>query len=93
MNRKYKFTGERTKLANYPDTTPITFYRIQAERDIPTHSVKKGDLGGWVEKEENLSHLGDCWIGPDGHVSGAARVEGDVYFNDLWHRFVKVFAS
>ena len=31
-------------------------HRIQAVRDFD--NVKTGDLGGWIEKEENLSHGG-----------------------------------
>lgn len=33
--------------------------------------VQKGDLGGYVEKEDNLSHSGDAW------VSGNARIDSD----------------
>ena len=35
-----------------------TLYRIKACRDFVTASnykINKGDLGGWVEKEDNLS--------------------------------------
>jgi hypothetical protein len=37
-----------------------TLYRIEALKNFS--NVKKGDLGGWIEKEENLSQKGDCWI-------------------------------
>lgn len=37
-----------------------TLYRIKALRDFG--NVKKGDLGGYVEKEENLSHNGSAWV-------------------------------
>jgi len=37
-----------------------TLYRIRALKDFS--NIKKGDLGGWVEKEENLSQKGNCWI-------------------------------
>lgn len=37
-----------------------TLYRIRALRDFS--DVKKGDLGGYIEKEENLSHDGDAWV-------------------------------
>ena len=33
--------------------------RIKALRSFM--NVSKGDVGGFVEKEENLSHEGDCW--------------------------------
>lgn len=35
-------------------------YRIKALKDFG--DVKKGDLGGYVEGEHNLSRYGDCWI-------------------------------
>jgi hypothetical protein len=35
-------------------------YRIKAVRDFS--DVKKGDIGGYVESEDNLSHEGDCWV-------------------------------
>ena len=36
-------------------------------------NVKKGDLGGWIEKEDNLSQEGDCWVFGDAWVYGDAR--------------------
>ena len=48
--------------------------RIIALKDFP--DVKKGDKGGWIEKEENLSQEGNCWV-YDGSVSGNAKVYGD----------------
>lgn len=38
----------------------ITLYRIEALKDFS--DVKKGDIGGWIEKWENLSQEGDCWV-------------------------------
>jgi hypothetical protein len=46
-----------------------TVYRIRALRDFG--DVRCGDLGGYVESENNLSHGGDCW------VYDAAQVYGD----------------
>lgn len=37
-----------------------TFWRIRALRYIPRYGVRPGDLGGWIESEENLSQDGDC---------------------------------
>ena len=34
------------------------FYRVKALRDF--NDVKKGDIGGYVEGEKNLSQYGDC---------------------------------
>ncbi len=36
--------------------------------------VKKGDFGGLIEKEDNLSHEGNCWISGGAWVSGNACV-------------------
>ena len=34
-------------------------FRIKAL--ISFGNVREGDTGGWVEKEENLSHSGNAW--------------------------------
>ena len=36
--------------------------------------VKEGDLGGYIEKEENLSHDGDAWVSGNAKVYGNAKV-------------------
>ena len=61
----------------------VTLYRIRAVRAIKAFGVKKGDLGGYVEKGENLSQSGAAWISGNASVSGDARVCGDasVYGN------------
>ena len=52
-----------------------TLYRIRAVRDFG--SVKTGEFGGYIEKEENLSHFGNAWISGDARVSGNAWIYGD----------------
>jgi hypothetical protein len=37
-----------------------TLYQIRALKDFG--NIKKGDLGGWLEKEESLSQRGECWV-------------------------------
>ena len=72
-------------------------YRIKALVDIPYHGVKIGDLGGFVEKEENLSHDGDAWISNNAFVfenaciydnacvSGDAHIFGNArIFGNAW---------
>lgn len=39
----------------------LWLHRIRALRDIG-ETVRKGDLGGYVECEDNLSQQGDCWL-------------------------------
>lgn len=55
--KKYRLTGEKSE---YDESV---IFRIQALKDFG--DVKAGDLGGWVESEDNLSHEGDCWIYDD----------------------------
>lgn len=50
-------------------------FRIKAL--VEFGDVKAGDLGGYIEKEENLDHDGDAWVYGDAQVSGDARVSGD----------------
>ena len=52
-----------------------TLYRIRAVRDFG--SVKTGEFGGYIEKEENLSHYGEAWVSGNAKVSGNARVSGN----------------
>ena len=58
-------------------------YKIKALIDIPDINVKSGDIGGYIESEQNLSHKGNCWIAEDAMVYGDAEVFGDaqVYGN------------
>lgn len=65
---KYKLTDE-TKL-----WFDRTLHRIRALIDIKEHGVKKGDLGGWIENEANLSHDGAAWVGGLAVVCDAARI-------------------
>ena len=60
-----------------------TLYRIKATTDFG--DVEKGELGGYIEKEENLSHLGNAWVtgnarvSDDAWVTGNARVSGNAW--------------
>jgi len=51
----------------------VKLFRIKATKDFKSISI--GDLGGFVEKIENLS--GNAWVSGDAWVSGNARVYGD----------------
>lgn len=50
-------------------------HQIRAEEDFD--DVCKGDLGGWIEKESNLSQKGDCWVCKSAIVYGDAEVSGN----------------
>lgn len=49
-----------------------TLHRIRALIDFD--DVKAGDIGGYIEKEENLSHCGTCWIYDNAKVYDNALV-------------------
>lgn len=55
MDKKYEILKDTEK-----DFFGHNVYRIKALKDFG--NVKKGDIGGFVESEENLSQEGDCWI-------------------------------
>ena len=47
--------------------------------------VKRGDRGGLIKKEENLSQIGDCWVFENAKVSGNARVcENAKIYGHAW---------
>ena len=66
-DRKY----EITEIAHeeYP-----FLHRIRALRDVGL-DVKAGDLGGFVEREENLSQADNAWIYDDAIAAGSAVVD------------------
>jgi len=60
MEKKYEIKKEGNML------------RIVALKDFA--DVKKGEKGGLIEKEENLSQEGNCWIYDNAYVSENARI-------------------
>lgn len=65
--KKYELLTDDTKIM-----FGRTLYRIKALRDFG--NVEKGDLGGYIESEDNLSHNGDAWVYDNAQVYGNARV-------------------
>jgi hypothetical protein len=47
---------------NIIDVDGHKLHQITAARDIPELGVQEGDLGGFIESEQNLSHRGTCWV-------------------------------
>lgn len=66
MMKKYEFTGE-TKM-----WLGRELHRIRAVRDFG--DVKCGTLGGWIEKEDNLSHNGSCFVYGNAEVYDSADI-------------------
>ena len=67
--KKYELTTETLQLAGR------TLHRIKAVKDFG--SVKAGELGGWIESEENLSQDDNAWIYGEAMVFDNAKVFGN----------------
>lgn len=83
--KKYELTSKTLQYKG------CTLHRIKALKDFG--SIKAGELGGWVEKEENLSQYGNAWVYGDARVLGNAEVYDDarvcgdadyIVFKNFW---------
>lgn len=85
--KKYELTGETVKIGGH------TLHRIKALADFGY--VKAGDIGGWIEKGENLSQDGDAWVYENARVFGNAWVAGNaqVYDNSFIYDGAWVYGS
>ena len=68
-NLKFKLTNETKVIFGR------TLFRLEATASFG--NVKKGEKGGWVEKEDNLSQDGNAWVSGNAWVYGNAWVSGD----------------
>ena len=55
-------------------------FRIKAL--VEFGSVKAGELGGYAEKEENISQDGNAWVSDDACVYGDAKIFGNAWVSD-----------
>ena len=67
--KKYEITD-----IAHPDNPKL--HRIRALTDVGT-DVHKGDLGGFVETEDNLDQEGFAWIGKDAIACEDSYIGGD----------------
>lgn len=75
--KKFELTTESI------DVNGVKLYRIKSL--INFGAVKAGKLGGYVEKEENLSQVDTAWVFGNAWVSGNARVYDDArVFGNAW---------
>lgn len=72
--KKYELTEETINFYNR------TLYRIKALKAF--NDVKVGDLGGYVESEDNLSQEGNCWIYNNAKVCSNALISGNAKIYD-----------
>jgi len=78
-NDKFEFTGEQTTVKDETGKEHIV-YRIRAKKDIIVNGnivAHKGDLGGFIEKEENLDYKSNAWVSGNAKVYGDAKVSGN----------------
>lgn len=71
---KYEITGEERKVDG------VILHRIRATANFGL--VSKGDIGGWVEHEGNLSQEGLAWVADNAIVRDGAAVSGDAWVYD-----------
>ena len=64
--KKYRLTGNHINIGSR------ILYQIEALKDFG--DVKAGDLGGYIESEENLSQYDNAWVYGDAQVLGNAQV-------------------
>lgn len=67
--QKYKFTGETKEVYG------CTLHQIVCVTAFA--SVAAGEVGGYIEKEVNLSQDGNAWVFGDAEVCGNAEVSGN----------------
>jgi len=73
--KKYELTNRKMTLKK-----GVVLHRIKALRDFA--SVRRGDLGGWLQSEANLStDYNLAWISGNAIAYGEARIEGDAWLS------------
>ena len=65
--KHFKLTDEVLDLGS------VKLRRIEALIDLPKHGIKKGDKGGWIEREAQVS--GNAWVSDNAQVSGDAHID------------------
>lgn len=73
MNKKFELVMDQ-KI----EVFGITLFRIKAL--VSFGNVEAGEIGGYVEKEENLQVSGNAWVYGNAQVSGDAQVSGNAHY-------------
>ena len=95
-NKKYEILMDEKNTIEFEGRT---LHRIKALRDFG--DVKKGDIGGFVENDYNLSHEGNCWIYDSAKAMDNSRIYGDsemyenskMYGNSKMHDNSKMYGN
>ena len=83
MEKKYKLTEETITIGTK------TLHRIEALRRFD--NVEKGDKGGFIESEDNLSHEGNSWIYDEARVYDKAKILDNAIIHD--HAVIREYAE
>lgn len=70
MEKKFELTDKFVF-----NTFGIKLFQIKCTKSFKY--AKEGDLGGYVEKDENLDQESNAWVSGDAQVSGDADIEND----------------
>ena len=62
------------------DSRGNTLFQIKALK--PFGHIKKGQLGGFISSENNLSHEGSCWVYPNASISENAKAMHNAVLRD-----------
>ena len=73
--KKYELTS------NFKMCSGKKIFQIRALVNLE-NGVKVGELGGWIEKEGNLSHNGNAWVSDNAWVTGNACVTDNAQVRD-----------
>jgi len=68
-NKKYTLVKTDFKIRS-----GVKLFRLKAKINIGT-IVKKGDLGGYIESEKNLSYSGDAWVAGNAEVMAYIKLK------------------
>ena len=75
--KKYELTSEKKVIDG------VELHRIKALDSFG--NINKGDLGGWIESEKNLSQYENAWVCDNASVFGNATVRGNaVVHGNAW---------
>lgn len=75
MEGNYILTDKFITIYSHEKNCKVKLYRIKAIRSFG--NVKVGDLGGFIESENNLAQYWTCWVYDNAMVYDNARVYGN----------------
>ena len=76
MNNKYEFTDDMLVADD-----GAVLHRIKAL--VSFAGVDAGDLGGWIEKEENLDPSGNAWVSGNAWEVSPLQIQPSEYYINM----------